>query len=274
MTQVHERRLLRRVLLPLLSKWGDRDITIQHHYVHSPFRLNVFKHRGYWYHGKRREHSTMETLGRLLSRGDVVLEVGGHIGYLTVFFAGLVGREGKVFVFEPGVNNLPYIKSNIRLFPQVSLIQKAITDHNGEIEFYVESLSGQNNTVCADFPRFARVANMAFVESEYTTVKIESETLDSFVSAVHVAPRLIKIDVEGAELLVLRHAVETLRSLRPLLVMEIDMNHHEVVSLLHANGYEVFTPELVRLRDAAEVGGNVFAFPSEAIPALRNRMRC
>ena len=97
--------MARRVALPLLAKFGNFDVTIKHHYTGDRLRLNAFKHKGYWYLGKDRERNVMSSFERLICKGDTVIEVGGHIGYVSLFFAKLAGDTGHVFVFEPGANN-------------------------------------------------------------------------------------------------------------------------------------------------------------------------
>jgi predicted methyltransferase len=69
------------------------------------FGSHSFKHYTYWYDGERREQTTMELFAKLINPGDVVVEVGGHIGYIAVYFSHLVGKQGRVVVFEPGPNN-------------------------------------------------------------------------------------------------------------------------------------------------------------------------
>ena len=76
----------RRLIIPLLRRFNIGDIRIRHHYVDRRILLHSFRHKGYWFHGRRREQETMETLQRLVKPSDCVIDVGGHIGYLTVFF--------------------------------------------------------------------------------------------------------------------------------------------------------------------------------------------
>jgi FkbM family methyltransferase len=63
----------------------------------------------------------MALFARLVRPQDTVIDVGGHIGYLSQYFAQLVGRRGQVIVFEPGPNNLPYTRANLRAKPNVRL---------------------------------------------------------------------------------------------------------------------------------------------------------
>lgn len=118
---------LRRLVLPLLSKIGPGDIAIRHHYVAHKFHLHVYKHKGYWYHGRNREKATMALFQQLIKLGGRVVEVGGHIGYISLFFSLLVGNSGMVYVFEPGTNNLPYLEKNIHDTTNIYLVRPPVT---------------------------------------------------------------------------------------------------------------------------------------------------
>lgn len=56
-----------------------------------------------------------EIIKRETKEGDVVLDIGAHIGYYTLMFARLVGKEGKVFAFEPDPDNFTLLKKNIEI---------------------------------------------------------------------------------------------------------------------------------------------------------------
>src|SRR6478735_1296610 len=105
-------KFARRSLLPIFAKVNPGDITIKNHYTGDALHLHSFQHKGYWFYGRRREAATMKLFQRLIQPESVVAEVGGHIGYITQFFATLVGPRGRVYVFEPGPNNLPYLRAN------------------------------------------------------------------------------------------------------------------------------------------------------------------
>lgn len=77
----------------------------------------------------------MKKFSELISSGDTVVEIGGHIGFISQYFSQLVGEEGKVIVFEPGSNNLQYIKKNILGKDNIYLEQMAISDRSGTAFF-------------------------------------------------------------------------------------------------------------------------------------------
>jgi len=50
-----------------------------------------------------------------IKEGDIVLNIGANIGYYTLLIARLVGSNGKVFAFEPDLNNFKILKKNIEI---------------------------------------------------------------------------------------------------------------------------------------------------------------
>jgi hypothetical protein len=148
--QVHQSILVRRVGLKIFSRINPGDVAMTHHWTGDRLRLHSFRHKGYWYHGFRRERSTMISLARLRGRGDLVIEAGGHIGYLTLHCARLVGDFGAVHVFEPGPNNLPYLHANVDSIENIVVMEEALGGSAGTAQLFVEDLTGQNNTMLAD----------------------------------------------------------------------------------------------------------------------------
>lgn len=253
---------LRRIILPLLSRLNPGDITIRHHHTGDPVRLHSFRHKGYWYHGRKREKETMELFRRLLSPGDTVIEVGGHIGYISLYFKWLV-KQGEVYVFEPGANNLPYMRRNV--VPRgIHLIEKAAGDHNGQEVFFLESLTGQNNSFVPKFEGLEANAANAFIgDSKVTEVKVEMIRLDDFVESHSLIPRFVKIDVEGFELSVLKGMTNTIRQHCPKMMVEVQADQAAIFDLLSSAGYILFSDQLSVCSRPADLCVNIFALHAE-----------
>ncbi len=81
------------LLIPLIKKF-DFKIKIKHDLTGRDFHLNTWMHRGYWFYGENREKSEIQAYKKMIHSGDRVLEIGGHIGYLTQLFEELAGRGG------------------------------------------------------------------------------------------------------------------------------------------------------------------------------------
>ncbi|MEM9351986.1 MAG: FkbM family methyltransferase [Planctomycetota bacterium] len=260
---LHANPLLRKVALPLLRSLNPGDITLRHHYTGAPVRLHSFRHKGYWFHGRRREQETMEFFRRLLAPGDCVIEVGGHIGYISLYFADLVGPAGRVMVFEPGSNNIPYIRQNVASIQQIDLKEVAVSDQDGIASFFEEELTGQNNSLHADYDVFQENRHRAFASEEYSKRRVETIRLDTLLSGEGLTPDLIKIDIEGAELMALKGARETLSRACPVVMVEVTRQKAEVFAFFEGLGYQLFNDTGVRLDRPDAMDFNVCALHPE-----------
>jgi FkbM family methyltransferase len=236
------------------------DISIRHHWVpERRLTLHSYRHKGYWYHGSRREQATMRAFARLIRRGDLVVEIGGHIGYITIYLASLAGAAGRVHVFEPAEQNLSYLRPNVAGLENVSVVPAAVSDENGVAEFFVEHLTGQNNTLVRNYEVFERNAAKAFVRADYDVMKVETVRLDDYVARHGLRPDFVKVDIEGAELMATRGMLRCLAEHRPRLLIEITRNRRELFDVLGDLGYRPHSDDLVRIDDPASYSEpNVF----------------
>jgi FkbM family methyltransferase len=253
--------------MPLLKATAF-DLSIAHPWVPpSRFRLNSFRHKGYWYHGKSRELRTMQLFDTLIRPNDTVAEVGGHIGFISMFFAKLVGDNGRVVVFEPGSNNLPYLRHNVHLLANVQVIEQAVSSVDGVASLHEESLTGQNNSLVPDFEGLARNASIAFVESQVRTRQVKTTRLDTFFSRECVD--FIKIDIEGHEYRALEGAAGIIEKCHPVMMVEVQADRAPIFDMFTALGYQLFNDRLVSHRAPESLGGNVFCLPPERADQLR-----
>src|SRR5262249_18542532 len=126
---------------------------------------------------------------RVLRPGDTVVDVGANVGTLTLTAAALVGPEGRVWAIEPHPRPLRYLCANVALngFANVRTVHAAAGESDGLLRLTDSRLDDQNR-VSADGPG----------------VSVPVRRLDDVVPEGPV--RLLKIDVEGFELFVLRGA--------------------------------------------------------------------
>lgn len=260
---IYSIRWLRKLVLPLLQRTAF-DFTMAHPWDPAvKIRLNSFLHKGYWWHRKRREKLTMQLFSQLIRQGDEVAEVGGHIGFISTYFAALVGSNGKVFVFEPGSNNLPYIKKNISphyagvYADQIELIEAAVSDTDGVAVLHEDSLTGQNNSLVEDFAGLEGNRLNSYVETSVSMRKVETKTLDRYFNLTRGVD-FIKIDIEGHEWSAVQGGVELISQYQPKMMIEIQAARHELFSFLSESGYVLFSDRLIVKNSPSELNGNIF----------------
>jgi FkbM family methyltransferase len=223
--------------------------------------LNIYRHKGYWYHGKNREHKTMLRFPTLIGAGDTVFEIGGHIGYISQYFSLLVGGAGKVVVFEPGTNNLPYLERNVGALANVRIERAAVAEKSGKVAFYVEDITGQNNSLSDHYDVFYANRDRAYSIAEYRETYVDCVALDDFVAASGLRPDFIKIDVEGAEFRVLSGMKNLMASKRPRIMVEVTADNERVQSLFSDARYALSDEAGRPTSSLAGFRGNLFAVP-------------
>jgi len=149
-----------------------------------------------------------------LKLGDVFYDIGANVGFFSVIGAKLVGEKGHVFAFEPVPENAVYIRTNTETnnFSNITLDQRAVSDHSGTGELLLAKYSGGATISKADTP-----PDMKGV------VPIDLVSVDDLIAQRAIQPpSLVKIDVEGAEMSVLRGMVKTIQQFKPILIYEVD----------------------------------------------------
>lgn len=235
-----------RLAVRTLKVVNPGDITIRHHWTGDPLRLHSFRHMWYWHKGTARERDTMVAFAQLLRPGDSVVEIGGHIGYLAMWIATLVGDSGNLIVCEPGSNNLPYLRQNMKPYKNAMIRDIAVADESGMVSFFEEELSGQNNSILLDAETFRSNQKSRGVSVETRVRTVHAARLDDIVASMSSAPQLVKVDVEGAELKVLMGAQRVLTHDRPAWVIEVSRNQREIERLFCDAGYVTLYPSLQR----------------------------
>lgn len=214
------------------------EIRIKHDITKRPLTLLSWLHKGYWYYGLSREEEEIQRFRELINEGMMVLEIGGHIGYVTQLFEELVGEYGKVYVAEPFPNSRYFLKKNV--LPSTCILPVALSDAVGRSELYTDSFGGFTNSLVREFTAESNTS-MSLSQKNHNVdlgkIHVDTITVDALCEDLSISPNFIKIDVEGAELNVLKGAKNTLNSVDSLMV-EISRNHEEVFKLLHEYGFQ------------------------------------
>lgn len=129
-------------------------------------------------------------LQKLVKEGEVVFDIGANIGFYTLIFSKLVGEKGKVYAFEPDPINFSILKKNIEAnnIHNVILVNKAVSDKNEEVNFYIYESNTSGNSLFAE--------NLNTVPSR--SIKVEAIRLDKYFKK-DIKVDFIKMDIEGAE---------------------------------------------------------------------------
>jgi FkbM family methyltransferase len=229
--------LLRTLLLPILRKLNF-EFCWKHDVTGRKFYLLTFLHKGYWFYGAEREEEELKKFKELINRGDTVLEIGAHIGYVTQIFEEIVGESGKVLVAEPTEFSRQFLLKNKR--DDTKVLPVAVSDAVGKIDFYTEHLGGFTNSIVRDFTEQSidgLSKSLRQQKKSSNKVQVDTLTVDTISYEESISPHFIKIDVEGAELAVLKGAKQTLINTFALMV-EVSRNHEDVYSLLYENGFK------------------------------------
>ncbi len=164
--------------------------------------------------GEHYERNLTETLRRLvtLMSGPVIYDVGASYGFYTLSFA---GQARWVYAFEPVSGTFEVLVRNVERnrLVNATAFKRALSDEETEAQINLYSSSGTNSLV------WALPANHPAKLVGHEVVRVT--TLDKIVAEERLlAPAIIKLDIEGAELQALRGGRQVISKTRPVLVLE------------------------------------------------------
>jgi len=161
------------------------------------------------------EPDTILLIEQITKKGDVILDVGANIGYLSLVFAHSTGSGGKVYSFEPEQNNYNKLLKNISLNSYNNIESHKIAFSNKETK--IKLFKSKDNNLGSH----SLIYNPDVLDEEFEFV--DTITCDKFITDNNIMQvDIIKIDVEGAEYEVLQGMTNTLELFRPLIIMEIN----------------------------------------------------
>lgn len=201
----------------------------------------VEKIYGYVYFKYKAHYEAKDLLYILEKARESILffDVGANIGFVSMFMAKKLKNLGKVYAIEPEKENIKQLENNLNSFNNTTILPYIISDTNAIRYLKLNPIHPADHKITND-------AN---------GIPVQSMTLDSlYDSIVKDNPLLkelkilVKVDVQGAELLVLKGALNLLKNVKPELIIEVDQASYDdynykietVFNLLEEYGYSAY----------------------------------
>lgn len=172
--------------------------------------------------------------------GDVFLDIGANLGWYSL----VLGRScpnSRIYAFEPIPATVEVLKKNIRLnqLDNIEPVGMGLFNEEAELNFlFAPDVSGATSL---------KLTGQSRGTSAIQDVVCKTTTLDAFCASRDIVPSLLKIDVEGAELMVLQGG-ETILQHTPIILIELlrkwsrEFGYHpnDVFALLGRHGYRAW----------------------------------
>jgi FkbM family methyltransferase len=210
-------------------------------------------------------------LSSVLTSGMTFIDIGANEGLFSLLAGRCVAPGGRVVAVEPSSREVQRLIRNLQLNPglPVTVRQVALGSHEGEAILKVADESHSGHNTLGEFP----YAGVSCVRTE----RIPLMTLDSLIAREQLdRVDVLKVDVEGGELGVLRGGRKTLEQFRPKILFELHepalraqgASPAEVLGLLKKLGYEVRcldpqTGRFVEQTSPDHISDNMVAVPKE-----------
>lgn len=140
-----------------------------------------------------------------VNEGDTVVDIGSNIGFYTKLFSKIVGKDGKVYSFEPDIKNFKILKSNKFSYNNVKLFNIALGSKNGSINLF-ESKDRNTDHQTYDIGDRRSARKIRCAKGDYLLRK-------------ELEIRFIKIDTQGYDYYVLEGMKNLLSSSRNIFVV-------------------------------------------------------
>ena len=170
------------------------------------------------------EKGILSFLQANLRKGDCFVDVGANIGLMSIFASNCVGNEGQVLAYEAHPKTAELLNENIQLnqLMNIQVCQYALGSEEGQTKIYDNWQINRGG------------ASLIVKTNDSVAFDIEIHQLDNKIPS-NLIPKVIKIDVEGFELEVLKGASETIKRFQPILIVEFS----EIRENVHESGAQL-----------------------------------
>ncbi len=177
----------------------------------------------------------------LIKPDSHIVDAGANIGFYSLVSESFLGQQGMIYAFEPVPHNYNQLLKNIELSQSsnIKVFKKGLWNKTEVLEFSLD----------AEMENNAGSFTLGNVQNAREKVKCEVTTLDSLVQEKQISKvDLIKMDIEGAELMAIEGAQQTIDQFRPSVLMEINqgacqrMNYSssKIDKIFLQKGYKIF----------------------------------
>jgi FkbM family methyltransferase len=183
----------------------------------------------------------IETLEKYAPVGGVVMDIGANLGQWSVHMSRRVGPQGLVHAFEPVPNFMTVFKKTMQELQadhNIRFHQLALSDKQGEMSFATHDKDGQYLSGAAHISK----------PGEKGDITVPVVTLDSLLDTLERAREIkfLKVDVEGAELMLFKGGTRFIAAQRPVIFSEVEDRHcvgfghkrQDVIDFMTSLGYD------------------------------------
>lgn len=186
----------------------------------SRLALDLAKEASYWVGSYDRR--IIKEIVKHCTKGMTAYDCGAYIGYYTAVFASVVGSNGRVVTLEPDPRNFMRVQRQVDLngWKHVRTLQAALGSGHTTVEFFLNDGSAAKSRIvrCYTGPGTASMHG----REDGKSVLVQSVSLDNLIFDMgYPEPDFIKIDIEGAEYMALRHCSRMAREIRPTILVEL-----------------------------------------------------
>jgi len=161
------------------------------------------------------EPEVCQTIVQIVQRGWICVDVGAHVGYLTLLLAKLVGERGCVIAFEPHPENARQLRFNTKINGYETRVQVENVAISDGISQWVNLFPGRGHSSA----EWNIVGHDVEGKPRQPELEVQATSLDAYFTACSCVD-FVKIDIEGAEAQALCGMRRLLRECRPFVLVE------------------------------------------------------